>query len=1174
MAASLCLPALPVIAAPPTVWPAAISAGSATAQYGAPAPQSNSTGLLSQARQAIQNNDFQTAQRLISMAERSGERPAPGAPTPAQLRQELTRAMSFGPPSTGAPTNQFSGAGANTRPGYNAPAYQRPGTAQNNFPAPPPRPANNRPLDGGSFAGQNPARLPSVASQPPGAGRFPASNPSPQTLSPRMREARDRVLSLTAQAQMEMDRGNFPLADRLVNQAIGMGVPEEAFEPQMANPSLLQLEIQRGLQRGNVAPAGFNNNPSQAQFPVNPGVYRPQTDQTRVQPASDTQVDPAAAPVRRFPATPGSTDTAYQLYQKGMEAMQARDRETALQHFSAVWARRNELDPRTAQFVQEQLSVLQAAAAATRRGTPADSPLTEVANQQNLLRQQLMREITRERAAAERMQKDDPRAALERLNALQSKLAEAQLDPAVKKNLAIGVDRAAREMEKYIELNLAKIETQERNDSVNRLIENERQTKYETQNKLAELVNQFNQLMDEERYAEAIVLAKQARELSPDDEVVATMMWKAKFAHRIIAQSQIRERYEENMVGALNSVEEAGIPFDDREPYIFGNAREWQELTTRRRATLERQSSRYSKNELAIRAALKKEVDARFINRPLAEVLSELAKIAGVNIFPDPQGMTAEGVTSATPVTLNLTQPVSLKSALNLILQPLHLGYVIQNEVLRITSEQARESDVFNEVYNVADLVIPIPNFVPSYNMGLPGAIAAAHQAVGHGGFAPTGGTVPLTLASNTGGSTGSSVLAQMQSAGMAPQRGRMQQQLGAGPGGMGGGSQADFDSLIDLITTTIAPESWDDVGGPGSVSGFETNLSLVVSQTQEVHDQIADLLKQLRRLQDLQVTIEVRFITLNDNFFERIGVDFDFDIDDNTGLNTGSITQLDDGGPSATIGLDAVGQPTADLDLSFTQGGFVTAIPQFGGFDAATAANFGFAILSDIEVFFLVQAAQGDTRTNIMQAPKVTLFNGQQAFISDTSQTPFVTSVIPVVGDFAAAHQPVVVVLSEGTSLSVQAVVSNDRRFVRLTLVPFFSSIGDVQEFTFSGKTTTSSGTPVADPITGQVVLQDGSSVTTEGTTVQLPQFTFTTVTTTVSVPDGGTVLMGGIKRLSEGRNERGVPMLSKIPYISRLFKNVGIGRTTQSLMMMVTPRIIIQEEEEERTVGRPLTN
>ena len=142
-----------------------------------------------------------------------------------------------------------------------------------------------------------------------------------------------------------------------------------------------------------------------------------------------------------------------------------------------------------------------------------------------------------------------------------------------------------------------------------------------------------------------------------------------------------------------------------------------------------------------------------------------------------------------------------------------------------------------------------------------------------------------------------------------------------------------------------------------------------------------------------------------------------------------------------------------------------MSTVPAFGGFDPASAANFGFAILSDIEAFFVIQAAQGDTRTNVLQAPKVTLFNGQQASVNDNSQRPFVTSVIPVVGDFAAAQAPVIVVLSEGTSLNVQAVVSNDRRFVRLTLVPFFSKIGDVEEFTFEGRRSSNTGTAVSDP-------------------------------------------------------------------------------------------------------------
>ncbi len=169
---------------------------------------------------------------------------------------------------------------------------------------------------------------------------------------------------------------------------------------------------------------------------------------------------------------------------------------------------------------------------------------------------------------------------------------------------------------------------------------------------------------------------------------------------------------------------------------------------------------------------------------------------------------------------------------------------------------------------------------------------------------------------------------------------------------------------------------------------------------------------------------------------------------------------------------------------------------------------------------------------------PKVTLFNGQQAQVIDSSFRPFVISVIPVVGEFAAAQQPVIVVLSEGTMMTVQAVVSDDRRYVRLTLVPFFSQIGDVQTFTFEGSESISTSNSNTDDNDGENTSEDETEERTRsGTTVQLPTFQVITVSTTVSVPDGGTVLLGGIKRLVEGRNEFGVPLLSKVPYIDRLF-------------------------------------
>jgi hypothetical protein len=43
--------------------------------------------------------------------------------------------------------------------------------------------------------------------------------------------------------------------------------------------------------------------------------------------------------------------------------------------------------------------------------------------------------------------------------------------------------------------------------------------------------------------------------------------------------------------------------------------------------------------------------------------------------------------------------------------------------------------------------------------------------------------------------------------------------------GAAGGATQADFDTLIDLITSTIAPQSWDTVGGPGAIDSFPTGV-------------------------------------------------------------------------------------------------------------------------------------------------------------------------------------------------------------------------------------------------------------------------------------------------------------------------------------------------------------
>jgi hypothetical protein len=60
-----------------------------------------------------------------------------------------------------------------------------------------------------------------------------------------------------------------------------------------------------------------------------------------------------------------------------------------------------------------------------------------------------------------------------------------------------------------------------------------------------------------------------------------------------------------------------------------------------------------------------------------------------------------------------------------------------------------------------------------------------------------------------------------------------------------------------------------------------------------------------------------------------------------------------------------------------------------------------------------------------------------------------------------AVGYQPVITVLPTGTNLAATAVISADRRYVRIAAVPLFSAIGQVQTFNYTtGATnTTSSG-------------------------------------------------------------------------------------------------------------------
>ncbi|WP_254513159.1 hypothetical protein [Anatilimnocola floriformis] len=72
-------------------------------------------------------------------------------------------------------------------------------------------------------------------------------------------------------------------------------------------------------------------------------------------------------------------------------------------------------------------------------------------------------------------------------------------------------------------------------------------------------------------------------------------------------------------------------------------------------------------------------------------------------------------------------------------------------------------------------------------------------------------------------------------------------------PAAEGGGVYYNFGPIIEVITSTVEPDSWQDVGGPGAINGHENSRTLVVSQRRDIHQRVAATLTTLRRAKQLQ---------------------------------------------------------------------------------------------------------------------------------------------------------------------------------------------------------------------------------------------------------------------------------------------------------------------------------
>jgi Flp pilus assembly secretin CpaC/tetratricopeptide (TPR) repeat protein len=705
---------------------------------------------------------------------------------------------------------------------------------------------------------------------------------------------------------------------------------------------------------------------------------------------------------------------------------------------------------------------------------------------------------------------------------------------------------------------------------------------------VSSLVRKYHDLVKQNKFAEAEKVAMQAKQLDPDNPAINALAHMAKMNKRMQDAQKLKSDKEQFFLEGMNKAETEGPMVDVDDPVKVHIER--MRIAQKRHSLDGVHVKTRSQAEYEIELKLDKPIQLEFSQTPLDQAIDNMRTLTKVPLVIDYASLEAEGISPVKPITVKPGQEVSTRHFLAFTLEQAGLSYVVENDMVKVTTNKKAKGRLFTKVFSVADLVTPIPNFaLPDYanfdKMLNKNALNSGNVHIqgmtGTTPFTPpmglTNGTPAGTLATTPGISGGVPFspggTIQSSTTGGTPPNPL------AWSASLAGERNSKHEQLIKLITSMIRPFSWDGVGGPGRLEFYDIGSALVVNQTADVIQEVADLLEALRRLQDLALAVEIRIISLSETWYERMGVDFSMNILTNTNKFQPQLTQVDPNtGQSGvfapipyinsirnvgvTTGLTPAGSFTPDLNVPITNNSFNMAIPPFGGYPNTPGADggisLGLAFLNDIQVYLFMEAAAGDRRVNVMAAPKLTLFNGQTASISVSDIQFAVTNVtvVSVNGQlvFVPQNTPLPGPGQGALTVTIQGVVSADRRFVRLNLPVTLSA-------------QTGASVPLF-PITTFItpVFEGGSQGQPIPFTqfLQQPSFTTLTINTTVVCPDGGTVLLGGFKQLSEGRNEFGPPFLSNIPYLNRLFKNVGIGRETKHIMIMVTPRIIINSEEE----------
>lgn len=711
---------------------------------------------------------------------------------------------------------------------------------------------------------------------------------------------------------------------------------------------------------------------------------------------------------------------------------------------------------------------------------------------------------------------------------------------------------------------------QQREEIQRLLVERTEAIERQKQEKIEQLFATADQLRQEQRFAEEAEIYRQVLYVDPANARAKNALAIAEDYASYMNQRDWQEQLFYQQRRSLTEADQALIPYD----YEVMYPRNWPEISARREAIGPGVTGQAPEDIELNRRLDQTLTEFGFEEQEFERVIDFLKEQTDINFAVDWEDLEANGIERDRPVTLRLAD-VTARTVLNEILSQVggdvRLAFGVGDGLLRIATKQKLDRDKFVLVYDIRDLLVNIPRFNNAAQLDPAQALQGATQGAQQGGGFGAGG--------GGGGGAGGQLF----------------------QGGAGQGQQEDVDQgalverIMEIIRDTVEPDSWRETGG-GDASLRELNGQLIAYNTSDAHRQVQSLLAQLRETRALQIALEARYLNVTSNFLEEIGVDLDFVFNSGSAgfdraFNANGQAVIDPftgapvliPRPLSRIGtipaVPGFGTPFAPGPLPvqpYGQAGFVppgnqglwpqwgdatpitaqqgslaltdpaslnTTVPgSFAGRAAQPALNIAGSILDNLQVDFLIRATQANGRSSIVQAPRILMFNGQRANITVGRARTYVASLNPILAEQAVGVAPVLNVAQSGVVLDVEGTISADRKYVTVTVITTQSEEPNLQRF--------------------EVQSRSGSS---PSLFVTLLDQSFVTINTTVSIPDGGTILLGGLKQAGEIEVEAGVPILSKIPILKRAFTNSTVIKDTRTLLILMKAKILIQREQEE---------